>query len=103
MRVIIEKQTAAANSGNFSIATTRPGKTTRYHEGATFRIIGDDLGSGECVKLQYNDGTTWKDAKVDGNEMILSEDTNEATIYGRMVNIRVSKSETTGSIGVEIV
>jgi hypothetical protein len=104
MTILIEKTTAAANSERISIARTRPGKSPRHEKNSTIRIIGNDLGADEYVKLQYYDGSTWKDAKINGNDsIILDEDNNVCTIYGRMVDMRVSKSETASATGVEIV
>jgi hypothetical protein len=103
MTVKIAKQTDAAVSSTFSIATDYQNVPANNRLQATFRVIGGALGTDEYVKLQYHDGTGWRDATIEGNEgKILDEDNAVATIYGRMTDIRVSKSLTASAIGVEV-
>ena len=102
--ILITAQKTAANSTKINVAGNRAGTDPRYDTGATFRIIGAGLGAGEYVKLQYHDGTAWRDAEVNGNEAkILDEDNSVCTVYGRMIDMRVSKSVTATDIGLEVV
>jgi len=104
MTVLIMAQKTAANSAKINVAENRVGTLPRYDTGATFRIIGAGLGAGEYVKLQYHDGTAWRDANINGNDAkILDEDNSVCTVYGRMIDMRVSKSVTAANIGVEVV
>jgi hypothetical protein len=104
MTVKITPQTDAADSDTFSINSDNYGGTSSYRQGATFRVTGGVLGSGEYVKLQYTDGTNWIDAEVEGDEgKVLDADNSIRTIYGRMTNVRLSKSETVAARGVEVV
>jgi hypothetical protein len=103
MTVKIAKQTDAAVSSTFSIATDYQNVPANNRLQATFRVTGGALGTGEYVKLQYHDGTEWRDANIEGNEgKILDVDNAVATIYGRMTNIRVEKSVTANALGVEV-
>ena len=104
MSVLIAKQKIAANSGKINVANKRSGTDTRYDQESTFRITGGTLGAGEYVKLQYYDGTAWRDAVVNANEgKILDSDNSVCTVSGRIINMRVSKSVTAADIGVEVV
>jgi hypothetical protein len=104
MSVKIAKQTDAAVSSTFSIATDFQNVPANNRLSATFRVTGGALGASEYVKLQYHDGTDWRDANVDGNDgKILDEDNAVHTIYGRMTSIRLSKSATSAALGVEVV
>jgi hypothetical protein len=107
-KTLITPQTIAATSDSIDINTTRPVTPAAFDQGnhplgVTFRVIGGALGTDEYVKLQYHDGTGWRDATIEGNEgKILDEDNACATIYGRMTDIRVNKSLTSSAIGVEV-
>ena len=109
MTVLITPQTAAANSEAIDINLQKPVTQTgfdngNYTLGATFRVTGGALGAGEYVKLRYSDGTNWIDAQMGGNDgKILDEDNAVRTIYGRMTDVRVSKSVTAAARGVEVV
>jgi len=109
MTVLITPQTGAANSEAIDINLQKPVTQTgfdngNYTTGCTFRVTGGALGSEEYVKLQYNDGTNWIDAEVDGDDAkILDEDNAVKTVYGRMTSVRVSKSVTSAARGVEVV
>lgn len=107
---LITPQTAAAQSDSLDINIDHKPVTPaafdqgNYPQGTTFRVTGGALGTGEYVKLQYNDGTDWRDANIEGNEgKILDVDNAVATIYGRMTDIRLSKSATSSALGVEVV
>jgi hypothetical protein len=107
---LITNQTAAAQSGSIDINIDNKPVTPaafdqgNYPQGTTFRVTGGALGAGEYVTLQYHDGTGWRDATIEGNDAkILDEDNAVATIYGRMTDIRVSKSVTSAALGVEAV
>jgi hypothetical protein len=66
-------------------------------------VTGGALGAGEYVKLQYHDGTDWRDANIGGNDgKILDENNAVVTVYGRMTSIRLSKSLTSSALGVEV-
>jgi hypothetical protein len=108
-KTLITNQTAAAQSDSIDINIDNKPVTPaafaqgNYPQGTTFRVTGGALGSGEYVKLQYHDGAGWRDATIEGNAgKILDEDNAVATIYGRMTDIRVSKSLTASAIGVEV-
>jgi hypothetical protein len=103
MTVKIAKQTDAAVSSTFSIATDFQNVPANNRLQATFRVIGGALGTDEYVKLQYNDGTSWLDVNIEGNDgKILDENNAVVTVYGRMTSIRLSKSLTSSAIGVEV-
>lgn len=109
-KTLITATTAAAQSDSIDINIDNKPVTPaafaqgNYPQGSTFRVTGGALGAGEYVKLQYNDGTDWRDANIEGNAgKILDEDNAVATIYGRMTGIRVSKSATSAALGVEAV
>ena len=103
MTILITPQKAAANSSSITVADNRSGTQERYDQYSTFRVIGI-LGTDEYVKLQYYDGTTWRDAVINANEAkILDEDNSVCSVYGRMSDMRVSKSITTTNVGVEII
>jgi hypothetical protein len=98
--ILLEKQTAAANSNPTDIA----GGTRGANVTSTFRVIGGVLGSGEFVQLQYFDGTAYRVANSAGDAgKILDENNAVRTVYGRMTDIRVAKSVTAAEIGVEVV
>jgi hypothetical protein len=110
MTIKITAQTAAAQSASFDINLDNKSLTEasisagNYPLGMTFRVIGGALGAGEYVKLQYHDGTDWRDANIGGNDgKILDADNAVRTIYGRMTSIRVNKSVTSSALGVEVV
>lgn len=101
---LISNQTDAANSAKINIAQKISGTDPRYAFNSTFRITGGTLGVGEYVKLQYHDGTAYRDAIMNGNEgKILDEDNAVVTIYGIMTDMRLSKSITASALGVEVV
>jgi hypothetical protein len=108
-KTLITPQTAAAQSDSLDINIDNKPVTPaafaqgNYPQGTTFRVTGGALGAGEYVKLQYNDGTDWRDATIEGNDAkILDEDNACATIYGRMTDVRVNKSATSSALGVEV-
>jgi hypothetical protein len=104
MATVIATQTDAAVSETFSIATDYENVPANRRLPATFRVIGGRLGADEYVKLQYYDGIDWRDAEMGGNEgKILDENNAVRTVYGRMVNCRLSKSVTSSALGVEVV
>jgi hypothetical protein len=108
MSILIAAQTGATQSNTIHINAERPSpvseKQGSFPGGTTFRVTGGALGAGEYVKLQYHDGTGWRDATIEGNDAkILDEDNAVVTIYGRMTDIRVSKSVTSAALGVEAV
>jgi len=104
MTQLITAQTDTATSAKINIVNHRSGTGTRYDLSSTFRVTGGALGTGEYVKLQYYDGTSWLDANIDGNDAkILDEDNAISTVFGRMIDVRVSKSETSAALGVEVV
>lgn len=103
LTVLIEKQKTAADSEKINVTENIIGILPRYPKDSTFRVIGGVLGAGEYVKLQYHDGSAWRDANIEGNDgKILDENNAVRTIYGRMLRIRVSKSVTAADIGVEV-
>jgi hypothetical protein len=109
MTILIEAKTGAATSDTIDINMERKGTAGsiaagNHPVGSTFRVTGGALGSGEYVKLQYSDGTNWIDANIAGDDgKILDEDNSVRAIYGRMTNVRLSKSETAAARGVEVV
>jgi len=72
-------------------------------------VTGDELAGSEYVVLEYldsenDDNDTYILAATNGNAgKILDADNAVATIFGRMTNIRVRKSVTAASVGVEVV
>jgi hypothetical protein len=104
MAVLLAQQTDEATSSTFTIGTDYQNVPSYSKLGATLRVTGGALGAGEYVKLQYTDGTNWIDAEVEGDEgKVLDADNSIRTIYGRMTNVRLSKSETVAARGVEVV
>jgi len=109
MTILIEAATEAAVSDTINLTLEYWGASRAIEERyfplhATFRVTGGALGTDEYVKLQYSDGTNWIDAEVAGdNGKILDENNAVRTIYGRMTNVRVSKSATSAARGVEVV
>jgi len=104
MKILISKQKGAASSDIFNIAEKISGTDVRYDLTTTFRVIGGVLADAETIKLQYFDGDAWRDANVNGNAgVILDKDNSVKTIYGKMLDIRLTKSITAADIGVEIV
>jgi len=96
---LLEKQTAAATSDTFDLTGSNKSGVAEQ----TFRVIGS-LGTDEYVTLYYHDGDDWRAAKMDGNDgKILDADNAVATVYGRMTDVRVSKSVTATAVGVEVV
>jgi hypothetical protein len=107
MSILIAAQTGATQSNTIHINAERPSpvseKQGSFPGGTTFRVTGGALGAGEYVKLQYHDGTGWRDATIEGNDAkILDENNAVVTVYGRMTSIRLSKSLTSSAIGVEV-
>lgn len=104
MTTLISPTTDAANSSSINISSIRFGISKLFDQKATFRVTGGLLGTDEYVKLQYYDGTNWINAEMGGNEgNILDEDNSVRTVYGRMTNVRVSKSATAAARGVEVI
>ena len=109
MTTLITATTAAAQSAAIDINTTRPVTPAAFDQGnypvgTTFRVTGGALGTDEYVKLQYNDGTDWRDANIGGDDgKILDENNAVKTVYGRMTDVRVNKSVTANALGVEVV
>lgn len=108
MTELISPTLAAAQSTAIDVHMKRKGTAGSaasgdFPMGSTFRVTGGALAAGEYVKLQYNDGTDWRDATIGGTPNILDDDNAVATVYGRMTGVRVSKSITAAAIGVEVV
>jgi len=103
MILIVAKKAAGASS-KINIAEIISKTDARYALNSTFRLTGGTLSTDEYVQLQYHDGTTWRTANIDGNDgKILDEDTTVCTVYGNMKNMRLYKSITAATIGVEVV
>ena len=105
---LINKTTAAAQSKTFNINTFVQGDAafTKYNfpMHTTFQVTGGTLGATEYVALEYQDGTSWRAANVEGNDgKILDSDNSIVTIYGRMINVRLNKSITSAALGLEVV
>ena len=105
---LIINTTAGASSTAFNINTFVQGDAEfagkNYPLHTTFRITGGVLGAAEYVLLEYKDETNWRVANIDGNEgKLLDSDNSVATIYGRMINARLSKTATATALGVEVV
>jgi hypothetical protein len=104
MTTLITQQLAAANSASINVSSIRFGISKLFDQKATFRVTGGLLGVGEYVTLEYYDGTNWIVAEMSGNDgKILDENNSVRTVYGRMTNVRVSKSVTAAARGVEVV
>jgi hypothetical protein len=109
MTTLITAQTDAATSGTIDINVQKPVSGPAFDQGqytlgATFRVTGGALGAGETVTLQYHDGSDWRDAVINANAGVILDASNSVrTLYGRMTDIRVSKSATAAARGVEVV
>jgi len=109
MTILIEKTTEAAVSETISFVLDSPATERAINEGyfpkeSTVCVTGGSLGAEEYVKLEYNDGESWVTLNVSGDEgKILDTDNSARTIYGRLVNVRLSKSETSSARGVMVV
>ena len=104
MSILIPHQTTAANSLSLTVASDAFAAIPPMKQEVTLGLVGGTLGDDEFVKLQYYDGDTWRDAITNGNAgVILDKDNTICTLYGRMINVRISKSVTVGAIGVRII
>ena len=63
-------------------------------------LLGDLSGTEE-IEIQYDGGNGWKTVKEGGNEVVLSVDTNQVSIYGPFEG-RIRKPATTLPAGVAI-
>ena len=109
MPVLITPRTAAATSAAIDINIQRPIHKAVFDQGnftigTTFRVTGNELGSGEYVTLNYGTTANPIPANIEGNAgKILDENNTVCTIYGRLTGVFVSKSITDESVGVEVV